>query len=355
MSPPTEQLVRDYLNRLSVAARGKLTEPDRQALLERTRVRIEAECGGVQGSGTPRVRRALAGLGDPMAVVEEERARIAADPEAEAEQVPVGVAASNDPESSANGSLPRRQPGSGPRPGRRTASPDSRVPRQPRSPESVDPAGPAAPDLPNPPGPQADDPPDPPTLPDQPEEAPEPEPEIVRPDDPDLAAAAGPDFESDVVDAEIVPDGLPVRVVRGARHRITAFAIRVATLVRRYPFETAAAALLGVGTAVYPPLWPLGALGALAGKAWDRRDKWIGVAAPAGLVILGSVLVPALGGQHGALASYGYAVWLAIGRLSRVAAPVGACYLSWRLHRGRRQPRVPPWNVPRRFGGPRAG
>ena len=48
MNPPTEQLIRDYLNRLSVAARGKLGFSERQSLLDRTRARIEAECDGNQ-------------------------------------------------------------------------------------------------------------------------------------------------------------------------------------------------------------------------------------------------------------------------------------------------------------------
>jgi hypothetical protein len=37
------------------------------------------------------------------------------------------------------------------------------------------------------------------------------------------------------------------------------------------------------------------------------------------------------------------------GRISRIAAVIGAGYLLWRLHRGPRAPRQPPWNVPRRI------
>ena len=78
MNPPTEQLIRDYLNRLSVAARGKLGFSERQSLLDRTRARIEAECDGSNGASAIQVRRALAGLGDPIAIVEREHARICA-------------------------------------------------------------------------------------------------------------------------------------------------------------------------------------------------------------------------------------------------------------------------------------
>jgi len=77
MNPPTEQLVRDYLNRLSVAARGRLGRSDRQALLDQTRARIEVAVGSLRDATAVQVRRALATLGDPVALVENERARLA--------------------------------------------------------------------------------------------------------------------------------------------------------------------------------------------------------------------------------------------------------------------------------------
>src|SRR5215472_9516714 len=72
MNPRSEQLIRDYLNRLSVAARGKLGFSQRQALLARTRARIEAKCGGIDGASAVQVRKALAELGDPIVLVERE-------------------------------------------------------------------------------------------------------------------------------------------------------------------------------------------------------------------------------------------------------------------------------------------
>jgi hypothetical protein len=78
MIPPTEQLIRDYLNRLSLAAKIRLEPGDRQGLLDHTRARIDAECGGITNPSAARVRRTLAGLGDPMALVEMERSRAAA-------------------------------------------------------------------------------------------------------------------------------------------------------------------------------------------------------------------------------------------------------------------------------------
>ena len=78
MSPPTEQLIRDYLNRLSVAARGRLNSDDRRALVTRTHDFIERNASR---SGPPipmEVAALLSRLGDPGALVDQEVARLAA-------------------------------------------------------------------------------------------------------------------------------------------------------------------------------------------------------------------------------------------------------------------------------------
>jgi len=79
MAPPTatEQLIRDYLNRLSVAARG-LAPDDRRALLERIRGYIERKADVARRPSTMDVARVLARLGDPAALVEQERRRLVA-------------------------------------------------------------------------------------------------------------------------------------------------------------------------------------------------------------------------------------------------------------------------------------
>jgi hypothetical protein len=78
MRPPAEQLIRDYLNRLSVAARNRLLPEDRRAFLVRTNDYIERQ-SGVRGTADPaEVMRILSGIGEPEAVVERERARIEA-------------------------------------------------------------------------------------------------------------------------------------------------------------------------------------------------------------------------------------------------------------------------------------
>jgi len=74
MRPPAEQLIRDYLNRLSVAARTRLQSDDRRAFLARTREHIERQSGGRDTADPATVLRALNDLGEPEAVVEREHA-----------------------------------------------------------------------------------------------------------------------------------------------------------------------------------------------------------------------------------------------------------------------------------------
>lgn len=183
--------------------------------------------------------------------------------------------------------------------------------------------------------------------------------EIVGPDDADLARMRAADFETDVVDAEVVTASLTSRLMSGTGQRLagaatstsvplTRLSSRAAQLARRHPRETAAVVLLAAGAA-YPAVWLAGALIALSGKIWDRRDLWIGLALPVGVVFLGAVLIPAVI-PHGSASEYAYSVWRMAGWLSRVVAVVSAGYLARRLHRGRRPPKAPPWNVPHRLG-----
>src|SRR5215469_14809955 len=78
MGPPAEQLVRDYLSRLSAAARGQLGPDDRRALVSRTREFIERKTGRAGPPTGLEVARLLAGLGDPARLVSKERQRLAA-------------------------------------------------------------------------------------------------------------------------------------------------------------------------------------------------------------------------------------------------------------------------------------
>jgi hypothetical protein len=76
MSPTAEQLIRDYLNQVSVAARTRLRSEERRAFLARMRDSIELHCGA-RGSANPgEVAEVLANLGDPHQLVELEAARL---------------------------------------------------------------------------------------------------------------------------------------------------------------------------------------------------------------------------------------------------------------------------------------
>ncbi len=101
--------------------------------------------------------------------------------------------------------------------------------------------------------------------------------------------------------------------------------------------------LLGLGGLIFPPIWLIGVLVALASKCWDIRDKWAGLAGPVVLVVIGTWVLVTIGGRHPTFAAYLMNAWLIGGRLSRIAALLGAAYLAWRLRRGPRE-LAPPWD-----------
>lgn len=78
MSPSAEQLIRDYLNQVSVAARTRLHSEDRRAFLARMRFAIERRCGTPGTADPVEVAEVLASLGDPQKLVETECARLQA-------------------------------------------------------------------------------------------------------------------------------------------------------------------------------------------------------------------------------------------------------------------------------------
>ena len=119
---------------------------------------------------------------------------------------------------------------------------------------------------------------------------------------------------------------------------------------RRHPLEAVAVVLLGLGGLISPPIWLIGALVATFSKAWSISDKWIGLALPVFLVIVGIVVEVSLDGTHRHWTTYVRDAWVFAGHLSRILALLGAIYLAWRAERGPRSPGVPPWQKARRFG-----
>ena len=299
MNPPTEQLIRDYLNRLSVAARTKLGFRERQALLDRTRMQIEMDCGGLSTASAEQVRKALAGLGDPMAIVEAEYARIVAEL-ASPRQLQVTAASA-----AAQAAAPMSAPVS-------------------------EPAGPAGAPEPDP--------------------VPEPTGTGGHQDASSTPLAAGRSAASRPAAGRPAASGRLTGVAGATGGVLWRLADAAAALVRHRPLEAAALVLLGIGGAAFPPVWLLGAVLVMTSKKWDLHDKWVGLVAPVLLVISGTALVVVLGGEHPSLASYAWEAWLGAGRIGRIVALLGAGYLLWRLRRGPRDPRQPPWNTPHRTG-----
>jgi hypothetical protein len=389
MSPTAEQLVRDYLNGLSIAARDCLKPRDRHALLVRVRTRIEAEVGGVATASAVLVQSVLAELGDPAALIEAERARrsnaqvpdagspVAGSDPAEAGDVqplphrikkvvtarpnaiPALSALPVGPKLSAAASEPGRDGQNGATAPDGSQRPAAIVPPQGASPEQAKrPAGrwlsraPRAPGSPGAPGS--------PAVPGSSGSAPVPgssgsapalgppaggraggqRQDIGSGQEAAAPAQAGPQFEVASGSDRLAETATSVLETIG--RRVTA----LGAAVRKHKIEAVAIVLLGVGGAIYPPVWLLGAVVALLSRVFDGRDKWLGVGLPVLLVALSAVLEVIFGGHRDSVTAYTYEAWLAAGRVSRAAAALGACYLVWPLHRGKRGPRHPPWYRP---------
>ena len=78
MDPSTEQLIRDYLNRLAVAARSSMSPDELRAFLGRMHDSIDRQYVAYGSPSTAEVRSALAAMGEPAALVGREHARLAA-------------------------------------------------------------------------------------------------------------------------------------------------------------------------------------------------------------------------------------------------------------------------------------
>lgn len=130
-----------------------------------------------------------------------------------------------------------------------------------------------------------------------------------------------------------------------AMRRLRSLGLALLVIARRDRLETVSVLLLGIGGAVYPPIWLIGALIAVSSRKWDLRDKWLGLALPVVAIVIGAALEVTFGAHFAGYRPYLVEAWLAAGRLSRVTAILGALYLLWRLHKhgGERKKRQPPW------------
>ncbi len=388
MSPPTEQLIRDYLNRLSVAARGQLGPEDRRALVNRTRDFVERKTGFAGPPTAVEVARLLSGLGDPAGLVQQERQRLAAvrgevpEPAEGRTRLARVLRRDQGKARSASWHWPVQQ---GSRadlqftlldgePAPAVGEEDGAAAGAILDETAMD--GPAldetAPDGTGPDGTVLNGTASngtAPLLPAQAEEpswfmrslgprgsaAPEPPADLA-----DVADESGTDqsggsdsisaAESDLAAAAVAPAWQLTMPAEWMISRQARQAARgVMSWYQRCPLEASAVVVLGIGGASYPPLWLLGAALALASRLWDYRDKWVGLALPLLLTLIGT----AFGVTRGGHVSVGEGVhegWVYAVVISRIAAALGASYLAWRTLHGRRPPPVPPWNRPHKIG-----
>ena len=127
-----------------------------------------------------------------------------------------------------------------------------------------------------------------------------------------------------------------------------------ARLARRHVLETIALVLLAVGGVLFPivpPVWVAGSLLALGSRAWDLRDKVVGLFGPGFITVVVAAMIAVVNRVPGNfMVIYAHAVADGAGFLLRFGCVVCAAYLGWRVHRGPRE-KVPPWRrevTPRR-------
>ena len=361
---PAEELVRDYLSRLSAAARGQMSADDRHALVKRTRDFIERKTNVGRAPTAVEVAKLLSGLGDPAGLVSQERQRLAA-------------LRGDELKPASRRRLPRMLRGE---PGRTLGAswhwPVQEGNRADFQLTLLDAAGPAAANGASSNGTGGHEPAGPVTrdangdrkhaararhdtdetaalVPAQPAEVAARDDVAANDDVTDISATQS----ADTVPADTVPAGkVPIGIgsltwsITGPakRPRAAATLRRLAGWARSHKVEAAAVVLLGIGGAIFPPVWLLGAVVALASRLWDLLDKWLGLAGPVVLTVVSLAVGVAAAGSGASLGMHIHEAWIFADVTSRLTALLGAGYLTWRSARGRRPPTTPPWNKPRK-------
>jgi hypothetical protein len=132
---------------------------------------------------------------------------------------------------------------------------------------------------------------------------------------------------------------------------------QVAYLFRRHRLEGTAVVLIALCGVIYPwpiwlvgsAIWLIGVIVALYSRLWSLTDRWVGLAGPVALVIVGTPLSLVFGGTRHTMAEYVHEALATSNLLIKAGALLGAAYLAWRVYRGPRDRAVPPWNRPHRI------
>jgi len=125
-------------------------------------------------------------------------------------------------------------------------------------------------------------------------------------------------------------------------------AMDAAELARRHKLETAAVLLLGISAFIFVfPYWLLvallGGVVAIWSLIWNARDKWVALAGPPVIALLGTIVAALiLGGQGHFFGSYPEAFRQYVGYAYRGGSLLCAVYLALQARRGP-QRRLPPW------------
>jgi hypothetical protein len=340
-SPSAEQMIRDYLVRVSAAAQKVLPKGDRLLFVGRTRAAIEAQVGPIASAESEDVVTALNRLGDPEELARRERERLTKARRSGAEATVLWK-----PDKRGRRSA-RPQPQPQPSPPSRSGSagrPAGKPRPWPGEPAGAEPAAtPAAaqpasaqPTAAQPAGQQADQGP--------------------APGSGGLSGDGTPADEGLPTGgsrpADTASTTQPLSIVPGMQTRdsdepppdtrrlgVPEPLTEAWAFVRKQPLEAATLLLLGVGGLLYPfPLWLVAGIVSVKSQRWDRRDKWVVFAGPL-LFTAAALFVMGVTGQGNFFTAFGHATHH-FGLLLRVGCLLCTGYLVWRLRRG---PRLPPW------------
>jgi len=125
-------------------------------------------------------------------------------------------------------------------------------------------------------------------------------------------------------------------------------ALDAAELARRHKLETATVLLLGISAFIFVfPYWLLvallGGVVAIWSLIWNARDKWVALAGPPVIALLGTIVAALIIGGHSQFfGSYPEAFRGYVGYAYRAGSLLCAVYLALQARRGPQQ-RLPPW------------